>query len=702
MTTKSKDDIQRLLHVFGDSIFDEFLPARLETHRSIHADPSQYTAHGHGENASILNNEKPVRFYSPGGAALVGYLTASRERVLISTALPSENHFVSKLLSLFNQNRPHATLDLSWSLNPCTSCQLTSRYYVQSSNGWTTALRVDHYHEPEHHATSLSSSEMQTPDLLLIFDQGNGFVREDTIGELSKNSYERIILYASIKNLSDYRALRPVSAQLLVIVNEMEALSLVGGDTSPATFPEGDLRDHIPLLHAITSSLRESFAATGFIVTFGSRPGQCVSFTRSEDNLKEWILRDHRCLLHKKNRNKEEPVPGTSSAFVSGLALEFMKKNTFAHSVAYGLQCALHMASSAIDLRGDWFGRVEDLPEGVTHPSPEILLTSVDSAEVELELDLLGRAQLLGHLPQSTSALPGYYSTIDFNERLTGLLTALDSYLARPRLRRPFNLLLSAQPGSGKSFLVESLSRELSQRSERAGRGADLHPFLETNLTLTEASGGLDVFLEKLYGDIRDARALGRIPVVLLDELDAFEDTASTRAPDVSMGAVFRRMLVPMWDGSFVLRGRNRRLGGFILVLVVSSSNFIQKLDQPGKSRDFGSRIDVALSLPEPNKGSPELYESQIRVAMGMLQKHHGHAVREVELSVLDTIGKGVFERRNRGIDQLLMLSSSPSDGVFRLNNLPAESILNEQVFQNLDRGAAVSRFGSTAIKVSI
>ncbi len=54
----------------------------------------------------------------------------------------------------------------------------------------------------------------------------------------------------------------------------------------------------------------------------------------------------------------------------------------------------------------------------------------------------------------------------EFREELEDLVAALENFAGRPRVKRPFNILLSAEPGSGKSFLLKQLAKRLSAVTE--------------------------------------------------------------------------------------------------------------------------------------------------------------------------------------------------------------------------------------------
>ena len=351
-----------------------------------------------------------------------------------------------------------------------------------------------------------------------------------------------------------------------------------------------------------------------------------------------------------------------------------------------------------------WFGRLENLPMEAEFLIKPMVAGAINKEDQDIWTEvsnLLDYAQLHGQLPDRNPVLPDYYSSVEMEEKLGALLEALLSFVSRPNQKRPFNILLTAAPGSGKSFFAQCLARKLSSASAQAGRGGSQHPLIEVNLSLAEEFEQVNPALHEAYSEIRDQRALGRTPLVLLDEFDTFLPSDSKAPRPDSMDKLFARMLAPLWDGIFVIDGRYRRLGGFILIVAASNEMFIQRLSEAnGKARDFASRIDVTLRLP-PLEGLNEAdrFEAKIRMSIAAIKKYMGSYVNRIELAVLDAIGGAEFPGRNRAIDQIAMLSSVPADGTFRLENLPKRELL-QPLAQNFNTKVSQSRYGQSWILI--
>jgi len=453
------------------------------------------------------------------------------------------------------------------------------------------------------------------------------------------------------------------------------------------------------LLVAILAALQERFpSAAQFVVTCQPLTDRCFVFI--PDLVARGTWRVYQCRVHDDNarRREHQAPPGAKTAFIAAFARALLRTPA---SPEQSVQAALGAIASVnklqiagVSVTADGFGRPEQLPDTLP-ASMKTWSGVIDEATLTAPIPppegLLGRAALYGRLPPSQEILPGYYVPSSARDHVASLVDALSAYLSRPMQKRPFNILLRADPGSGKSYFVECLARRV--RGLAAGRGPndDLHPLLTVNFSAITSVVAFEEQLLDVYNDIRDERAAGRIPLVMLDEFDTLVSREHTSVQGSGMGEILAKMLGPLWDGVFYNERKVRRLGGFVLIMVVSDSTFLERLDV-GKGRDFETRLDIRFELPHPTDPD-EIYESNVRVALSMLAKHFGADVDYVELAVLHALGRADFPRRNRGIDQLFLLSKRPPDRVFRLEHLAPESLRNPRIIDKLDVVAAAKTF---------
>ena len=243
----------------------------------------------------------------------------------------------------------------------------------------------------------------------------------------------------------------------------------------------------------------------------------------------------------------------------------------------------------------------------------------------------------------------------------------LKRYAARSSLRRPFNVYLSAPPGSGKSTLVRSLCTSLGVPK--------LSQLIEINFSnLLSPEGAIAVF-ERLVL----LKENGLLPVVFFDEVDA------------PAWSVYQFMLMPMWDGACVVRGMPVTFGKAIFffagsrqtprarakyVVYDSAGTWVRetarerkahlKSGQAGKEPDFYSRIDLTVYMPPAHghfqdewDGTKGVYwqdEEALLIAASMIKRYFPQAVT-VDRRVLLYLAGAMPESR-RELDRVLFIAS--------------------------------------------
>lgn len=161
---------------------------------------------------------------------------------------------------------------------------------------------------------------------------------------------------------------------------------------------------------------------------------------------------------------------------------------------------------------------------------------------------------------------------------------------------RPFVAAICGGPGSGKSTLAKQLAR---------AAGCE---YVEENVAQWQSWEDLGRVCER----IRTIRLTERLPLVFLDEVDAF----------VLGEPVYGKLLAPLWDREYRISGTEMRLGPTVFLLAGSNEFWrnAQKLSSVGegrgdkqekrKLRDLVSRFNVVpIQLPEwPRRKGDRLY----------------------------------------------------------------------------------------------
>jgi hypothetical protein len=266
----------------------------------------------------------------------------------------------------------------------------------------------------------------------------------------------------------------------------------------------------------------------------------------------------------------------------------------------------------------------------------------------------------------STSALPGYATLQpDHIQDITKLRSTISSYAEDRTRRRPLTFLLLAPPGSGKSHLIDCISKSLSSYAIVS------HSFnMASMLSADDLSAPLD--------EVRNTKVADKLPLLFLDEFDA--------SP-----ANFGLLLPLLWDGQLNLRHRNLSLGKLIVVLAGSTKGLPEALahavsmqssaaeDENSKLPDLLSRINgsvVTLPPLDAGAGARGRPADKIVIAVQLLRRRFAPKLRRVPLGLLRLISKLHFRYDVRSMSQLIDRidwSTTATTDTLSLSQIPPE-----------------------------
>lgn len=273
--------------------------------------------------------------------------------------------------------------------------------------------------------------------------------------------------------------------------------------------------------------------------------------------------------------------------------------------------------------------------------------------------------------------------TEGFKKELAALEQTVQTYVKREKPSRPLNLLLAATPGSGKSFLVKELSKQITENTE----------FLEYHVASFRTIDDLFAIFQR----IQSINLQGKLPFVLLDEVDG----------TVAGNYIFPNLLAPLWDGVFHIGQESHYLGRAVLFFAASAllsspsvKNVLEgspervsyleyaekwrrkvKLElresEIPKARDFIDRIDLLLCIPPIDfaisDGDPA---QEYTLIACILVKKHFPSVTRIEKSViwiliLELINSG----SRRRAESAVFRSTDPQGSTFNLTHLPPDIV---------------------------
>jgi hypothetical protein len=217
------------------------------------------------------------------------------------------------------------------------------------------------------------------------------------------------------------------------------------------------------------------------------------------------------------------------------------------------------------------------------------------------------------------------------------LTAAVDHYFDGPS-PRPLNILITAPPGTGKSFFVKNVLRETSS--------ADSLPLIEINATQLQKPSDLFMQLRRVTSQI----AQHGKGLLFLDEAD-------TQLPNGEY--LFSYLLGPMWDGEYPTDGitlsMKRVVWFFAASKAPSYDEFKTAIETTAKAQDFLSRLYLKYTLPglEAN-GNVLVFLGNVRrvhknvtrmtrEVLDFFATHDCGGAREIEKCVLLIDAKGDF-----------------------------------------------------------
>jgi hypothetical protein len=195
-------------------------------------------------------------------------------------------------------------------------------------------------------------------------------------------------------------------------------------------------------------------------------------------------------------------------------------------------------ARNALLRRRTW---EEIIKERLSRARTTVIEKIIEHTETEDEIDLVQPFAV-------SSQLLGDYVTLDWphHQGIRRVRTAIHQYAEDRSRRRPLNIMMQAEPGSGKSHLVKCLAASIGGRNAVA---------IDYNMASLQ---NIEDLIQPLDA-VRNVKVQDRLPILFLDEFDS----DSSRYP----------LLLPlMWDGELNIAHRNLKLGKLVIILAGSSS----------------------------------------------------------------------------------------------------------------------------------
>lgn len=185
-------------------------------------------------------------------------------------------------------------------------------------------------------------------------------------------------------------------------------------------------------------------------------------------------------------------------------------------------------------------------------------------------------------------------------ENYRALYALLHEYIQLREPARPLSVAVFGPPGSGKSFGVKQVARELTEHNAT-------RPIKDLTFNLSQYKTADE--LAAAFHLVHDLVLEGKIPLVFFDEFD-------TALGGQKLGWL-RYFLAPMQDGRFLDRGALHPIGQAIFVFAGGTCDTYQEFEaratpeegqmfKDAKGPDFLSRLRGALNIPSLNFLQPQ------------------------------------------------------------------------------------------------
>lgn len=252
------------------------------------------------------------------------------------------------------------------------------------------------------------------------------------------------------------------------------------------------------------------------------------------------------------------------------------------------------------------------------------------------------------HFKMSQVALTNYV-TLDWQhyQEIDSLMQVIRDYSQDRSRRRPLNIIMQAEPGSGKSHFIKCLAQRM------ASDGIDRVTF---NMASMQGVADLIQPLEA----VRNLKVVDKLPILFFDEFDTNKEN-------------YALLLPLLWDGELGIGHRELRLGKVVIILAGSGSHIgdvmkaaksMQRggVTEDGKLVDLLSRINGGeLTIPALDEvsGDRDRRVDKVCLTLSLLSQRFGSKLSVVPWALLKFVAGTKFQHGVRSISHLVDLIPS-------------------------------------------
>ncbi|MBK9089560.1 MAG: ATP-binding protein [Holophagales bacterium] len=246
---------------------------------------------------------------------------------------------------------------------------------------------------------------------------------------------------------------------------------------------------------------------------------------------------------------------------------------------------------------------------------------------------------------RASSRLLGEYVTLDepHQSDIDKVMRRITAYADDRSRKRPLNIIMRAEPGSGKTHFVKCLATRLRRNQATA---------VDFNMASLQHAEDLVVPLDA----VRNQKVVDRLPLLFLDEFDSDQTKLA--------------LLLPLlWDGELHVAHKDLKLGKVVIILAGSSRRISEAMTE-GKAMTQGphsasdkwpdllSRINGGeLQIPALDlvEGARDRRLDKVCLTVALLQERFG-ALESIPWALLRFVHATQFRYGVRSIAHLIDL----------------------------------------------
>jgi hypothetical protein len=269
-------------------------------------------------------------------------------------------------------------------------------------------------------------------------------------------------------------------------------------------------------------------------------------------------------------------------------------------------------------------------------------------------------------IAESESLLKGY-ATLDDQHwaEIANLIRQITGYLRDSTRKRPFNALMLAAPGAGKSHFIKQLAGAMKEDRVQS-------------VTFNMATMQSPDDMAQPVDELRNLKVNDRFPLLFLDEFDS----------DPSR---YASLLPLLWEGTLHIGHRDLRLGKAVIVLAGSNPDLPKAMDQSakmgldadisGESAPTGKLVDLlsringgVINIPDFDLRTEDRDRrvDKVCVTIALLKDRFGNQLTVIPRLLLRFIAHTTFRYGVRSIAHLIDVIDS---GAVRDDTLNGEAL---------------------------